>query len=114
MNENRPNSFFRNMFRIGTPECAITFSLLAMLLAVLYLLLGFWKTLLIAVLMLLGGFLGGVKNKKEFISSQINRLFPPKSTVPYKETNEEISRAIREAREREEARKARENADADK
>lgn len=114
MNENRPNSFFRNMFRIGTPECAITFSLLAMLLAVLYLLLGFWKTLLIAVLMLLGGFLGGVKNKKEFITRQVNRLFPPKATVPYKETNEEISRAIREAREREDAKQARQGADTDK
>ena len=103
-----------SIFKVGTPECAVTFSVTAMILAVLYLLLGFWKTLLIAVLMALGGFLGGVKNKKEFISSRINRLFPPKSTVPYKETNEEISRAIREAREREEARKARENADADK
>lgn len=114
MNENRPNSFFKSMFKIGTPECAITFSLLAMLLAVLYLLLGFWKTLLIAVLMLLGGFLGGVKNKKEFITRQVNRLFPPKATVPYKETNEEISRAIREAREREDAKAARQSADTDK
>jgi len=105
MNDNRSDSFFKNMFKIGTPECAITFSVIAMILALLYLLLGFWKTLLIAALMLLGGFLGGVKNKKDYISSLINRFFPPKATVPYKEKNEEISRAIREARAREDARR---------
>lgn len=103
MNDKRSNSFFDNMFKIGTPECAITFAAIAMILALLYLLLGLWKTLLIAVLMGLGGFLGGVKNKKQWISSLVNRVFPPKATVPYKEKNEEISRAIREAREREEA-----------
>lgn len=101
MNDSR--SFFKNMFKIGTPECAVTSAVIAMLLALLVLLVGFWKALLIALVMLLGAFLGGVKNKRDSVSAFINRIFPPKSTVPYKEKNEKIAQAIREARERENA-----------
>ncbi len=111
MNDNR--TFFKNMFKIGTPECAITCAIIAMVLALLFLLLGFWKMLLIAGLMLIGGFLGGVKNKREYISSLVNRLFPPKSTVPYKEKNDQIAQAIREAREKEASAQAEETGDPD-
>ena len=94
------------IFQIGTAECAIFFAFLAMVLALLFLSLGFWKTVLIAVLMALGLFIGGVKDKKGWISEKINRLFPPKQTVPYHANNEEIERvvkAVKENRETEEA-----------
>ena len=79
MNENRPDSFLRNMFRIGTPECAVTFSVTAMILAVLYLLLGFWKTLFIAAFTALGAVAFGVEDKQEWLKDIINRLSPPRS-----------------------------------
>ena len=96
--DNKLGRFAQNMFHVGTPECAIFFAVAAMVLALLFLALGFWRTMLVAVLVLAGAFLGGVKDKKEWISEKVNRLFPPKASVPYKETNEDIQRAVREAR----------------
>ena len=97
-NESKLSRFFRNMFHVGTPECAIFFSVVAMVLAILLLSIGFWRTLLVAALALLGGVLGGVKDKKEWIRAKVNRLFPAREPVPYKEKNEEIQRVVREAR----------------
>lgn len=102
MNEKR-NALLKNMFKVGTPECAISFAVIAMVLAVLFLLVGFWQTLLILLLMLVGAFLGGVKEKKKFFLNIINRLFPPKNQIPYRERNPEIERAIRESKEADEA-----------
>lgn len=93
------NAFTKKMFKIGTPECAVTFALVAMVLALLVLLLGFWQTLLVAVLALVGAFIGGVKDKKEWVRNTVNRLFPPKQNMPYREQNVEIEKAVREATE---------------
>lgn len=103
MNE-KWKGFFRQMLTVGTPECAIFFGAAAMVLALLFLLLGFWKTLLVALLVGVGAFLGGVKDKKGCISRVINRLFPPKNTVPYREkaTTEDIEKALRGAKEEKE------------
>ena len=79
MNE-KWNSFTKNIFKVGTPECAIFFALVAMVLALLFLALGFWQTLLIVVLVLLGLFIGGVKDKGEWLKRTVNRLFPPKNS----------------------------------
>ena len=98
MNE-KFNAFVKNMFKVGTPECAITFAVIAMVLALLFLLLGFWQTLLIAALIVVGAFVGGVKDKKEWIRNVINRLFPPKQNIPYREQNAEIEKAVKEATE---------------
>ena len=57
MNNERWKNFAQNMFRIGTPECAVSFGVIAMVLALLFLLLGFWQTLLIAALVALGAFI---------------------------------------------------------
>ena len=78
------NETFRNMFRIGTPECAIFFGAVAMVLALLFLTIGFWRTLLVAALVTAGAFIGGVSNKKDWFRGVINRLFPPKQNVTYK------------------------------
>ena len=105
MNE-KWNSFTKNIFKVGTPECAIFFALVAMVLALLFLALGFWQTLLIVVLVLLGLFIGGVKDKKAFLGSLVNKIFPPKQNVPYRARNEQIERAVKEAREAQKASEA--------
>lgn len=106
--DNKLTSFLRNMFRIGTPECAISFAVIAMALAVLFLLVGFWQTLLILGLMLIGAFLGGVKDKKKWFQGIINKLFPPKNSIPYREKNPELEKAVRESLETKDETKARE------
>ena len=93
------NAFTKNMFKVGTPECAITFAVIAMVLALLFLLLGFWQTLLIAALIVVGAFVGGVKDKKEWIRNAVNRLFPPKQQIPYREQHPEIEKAVKEVTE---------------
>ena len=97
MNESKLQHFAKNMFKIGTPECAIFSAIAAMVLALLILLVGFWNTMLVALLMLLGAFVGGVKDKKQWIKDKINLFFPAPHTVPYREDNEAIARAVREA-----------------
>ena len=97
MRDNRLNETFRNMFRIGTPECAIFFGLLAMVLALLFLTIGFWRTLLVAALVSVGAFIGGVSNKKEWFRNLINRLFPPKGDVPYREREPSAEKAVQES-----------------
>lgn len=87
--------FTKNMLKIGTPECAIFFAVVAMVLAVLFLMVGFWQTLLIAALALLGAFMGGIRDKKDWIRNAVNRLFPPKQNMPYRERNEEIEKAVK-------------------
>lgn len=96
MNE-KWSAYMKKALTIGTPECAVFFGVCAMVLALLFLLLGFWETLLVAVLALAGAFLGGVKDKKAFIRDAANKLFPPKQTIPYRERNEEIAKAVKES-----------------
>lgn len=80
MNEKWKN-FFRHCFQIGTPECAVFFSVAAMVLALLFLTIGFWQTLLVAALVALGAFLGGVKDKKEWVRGAGHVRFC--KSVPY-------------------------------
>lgn len=77
-------AFMEKMLKVGTPECAIFSGVVAMVAAIFILLLGFWETVLVAILALLGVFVGGVKDKKEWLRNGINRLFPAKTAVPYK------------------------------
>ncbi len=93
-------NFVQNMFKIGTPECALFFGAAAMVLALLFLTVGFWETILIALLVCVGAFIGGVKDKKEWIRKTVNRLFPPRQNV-YRETSsagktpEQVAREMR-------------------
>ena len=97
MNDRSSKNIFENMLKIGTPECAVFSAVAAMVLGLLFLVLGFWRTLLIAVLMAIGAFLGGVQNKRDWLKKAINRVFPAKTMVPYREQNPEITRAVRKA-----------------
>jgi len=95
MNNNENKSFLSQAFRIGTPECAVLCAGVAMLLGLLFLWLGFWKTLLIFCLMLIGVFIGGVEDKREWIRDLMNRLIPAKPPVNYREPRHGAGRAPR-------------------
>ena len=97
MNHNDNRSFFQQAFRVGTPECAVFSAGVAMLLGLLFLWIGLWKTLLIFTLMLAGAFIGGVEDKQEWIRALINRLFPVKPAVTYREPRHSAGKAVRRA-----------------
>lgn len=75
----KSKELLRNMVKVGTPECAIFMGFLGLALGVMFLLLGFWQTLLVALIVLVFAFLGGVRDKKAFIGKLIDKVFPPKN-----------------------------------
>ena len=68
----------KSMLVIGTPQCGAMGALVGTVLAVLLLTIGLGKTLFIAAFALLGAWVGGVRNKANFIRGIINRSFPEK------------------------------------
>ncbi len=100
MNDSGKDSFFDRIGKIGTPECAIFAAVLAMALALLLLCTGFWNTVWVALITGAGAFIGGVKDKKQWIKNLLNRVIPDKETVPYREQHPEITRAVRQATEK--------------
>lgn len=60
-------SFFDQMLTPGTRACTIFGAAVGLVFALLWLTLGFWRTLIVAVFCLVGAFVGGVKDKKRFI-----------------------------------------------
>lgn len=76
--DDEANAFVRSLVTVGSPVCAAFWAVLGIVLAVLLLTIGLWRTLFIAALAALGAFLGGVRSKSRFFRDLINRLFPPK------------------------------------
>ena len=70
------NDLLKEMTTIGTPACGMACGVLGVIVAALLLAIGFWKTLFVALVCLLGVFLGGVKDKHGFIRAVANKLFP--------------------------------------
>ena len=64
----------------GTPAFGIILGLVLSALGVLVMVIGFWKTLILAVLFCIGYFLGAVDNKKTFFQRTANKLIPEKTT----------------------------------
>ena len=62
----------------GTPGFGILIGTCLVALGVLVMLIGFWKTLILAALFGIGYFLGTVENKSEFMKNAANRLIPDK------------------------------------
>ena len=75
----KSKEYLQNMFKVGTPECAISMGLAGLVLGVMFLLLGFWQTILVALIVIVFAFLGGVKEKKAFVAKFVNRIFPQKT-----------------------------------
>ena len=65
-------------FKKGTPGYGLLIGICFVVLGVLLLTIGFWKTLLLAVLFAVGFFLGTVENKEQFVKDAANRLIPEK------------------------------------
>lgn len=61
------NSFAKRLFTLGTVECAVGCVLVGIFTVLLLLWAGIWQTLLVAAFITAGVFIGGVKNKKQFI-----------------------------------------------
>ena len=64
----------------GTPVFGIILGLVFAALGVLVMVIGFWKTLVLAVLFCIGYFLGAVENKNSFVRQTANKLIPEKTT----------------------------------
>jgi len=64
--------------KMGTPAMGIVVGLGLVGLAALVMLIGFWKTLLLALLFAIGFFIGTVDNKQEFIKNTANKIIPAK------------------------------------
>ena len=66
------NDLLKEMLTWGTPACGVFCGVLGILLAILLLTIGFWKTLFVALLCAVG------VDKASFLKNLINKLFPPK------------------------------------
>lgn len=74
----RMDEFFRELFTWGTPQCGFVCGVLGFIIALLLVLVGFFKTLFIVAICAVCAFLGGVGNKQKTIKDFLNGLFPPK------------------------------------
>ena len=75
------NEWIREMLTWGTPACGVACAVAGVVIAALWLAVGFWQTLFIALMAAAGAFLGGVKDKNAFIKRLFNRVFPPKNNA---------------------------------
>ena len=66
----------RKYLQVGTMECMLLCMGVALLVGIGFFTLGFWKTLLLVLLLLAGMFIGGVTNKREMVNDVSNKLFP--------------------------------------
>ena len=62
----------------GTPACGLILGTVLVVLGALVMWIGFWKTLVLALLFALGYFLGAIDKKKEFLKNTANRLISEK------------------------------------
>ena len=62
----------------GTPGFGMVIGAILVALGALVMIIGFWKTLVLAVLFGIGYFLGTVENKGEFMKNAANKLIPDK------------------------------------
>ena len=62
----------------GTPACGLICGAVLAVLGALVMWIGFWKTLVLALLFALGYFLGGVEKKKDFLKGSVNKVIPDK------------------------------------
>ncbi len=62
----------------GTPACGLILGTVLVMLGALVMWIGFWKTLVLALLFALGFFLGAIDQKREFLKNTANKLIPEK------------------------------------
>lgn len=79
----------KTLFKRGTPQCGLAYGIIAFVFAILLVTLGFWKTLLVAVICGLVAFLGGVKNHEQALKNGINHILPKQHTIKSTEKSDE-------------------------
>ena len=62
----------------GTPACGLILGTVLVVLGALVMWIGFWKTLVLALLFALGYLLGAIDQKREFLKNTANKLIPEK------------------------------------
>ncbi len=78
---------------VGTPQCGLACAFLGAVIAVLFLTIGFWKTLFIALFIALGYFVGAFKNKEEIIRNSTEALLPHKEVKVYQSQDKKAAPA---------------------
>lgn len=86
----------------GTPACGLLLGAVLALLGALVMWIGFWKTLVLALLFSLGYFLGAVEKKRDFLKNTANKVIPDKEVklIDFKKEikrDQELSQAAEEA-----------------
>ena len=85
-----------NLFKKGTPAFGLALGGLFAAVGALWMAIGFWRTLLLAALFVLGYFLGTTENKREIIREAANRMLPKKEA----ETIDLRSELVKEQKDR--------------
>lgn len=78
---NKDKLSLENMFKIGRPECAITFGIIGFVVTAMLLLLGVWKSILLVAVVAICAFIGGVKEKREAFNRFIDFITFNKATT---------------------------------
>ena len=82
---------FFNKVKPGTTCGKVFYTLVFFVLGLLFVIIGFWKTLFVLAMALLGLFIGSSDDLRTSVSTVVNKVFPPKNQkVEY--TEEELAR----------------------
>lgn len=86
----------RKYLQAGTMECMLLCMGVALVVGIGFITIGFWKTVLLAILLIIGLFIGGVSNKREVLSDWYNRLFPAraKQEATRRQLAEQVRRTV--------------------
>jgi uncharacterized membrane protein len=86
----------KNKLKMGTTSMGIIIGLCLVCAGALVMVIGFWKTLVLALLFLVGFFVGSVENKQAFMKNAANRIIPEKDAKVI-DLKSEIAREQEEA-----------------
>ena len=87
----------RKFLQVGTLECMIFGVVLAIIVAILFMTIGFWKTLLVVAVVAVALFITGVKDKKAFVGKAVGKIAPQRDSYPAKSAKrEELEQKVRE------------------
>lgn len=98
---NKFEETLKKVFKPGTSLGKFSFGALFFLAGILFVLLGFWKTLLVLALTAVGVFIGSAESLGKATSNLIDKVYPPKNqkVVYTKEDLEKVRKATEKKRE---------------
>ncbi len=100
----RLDEFLKKAYTPGTPQGRLSFGLTFFVLGLMFALLGFWKTVLILVLTLIGVFIGSAETIGKATANLIDKVIPPRNRkIVY--TAEDLEKVRRAAEMKKEAQK---------